>query len=127
MTDEEREIWDLVRESNRAWVSGAAHEVESLYDESAVMVAPDFHCARGRAAIVKSYEDYLHHARTHAFEELEHSVDVFGDAAMVMYRFAVRYTLASESEERDEKGREILSLRRAETGWKVLWRTQLAE
>jgi len=126
MTDEQVEIWNLIRESNRAWVSGAAHEVGSLYDEHAVMVPPDFaKRLEGRDAIVKSYEDFIHHARTNFFEEQEHSIEVFGDLALVTYRFLVRYTLVSEEAEREETGQEVLALRRGPAGWKVLWRTQM--
>ena len=71
MTDEQREIWDLVRRSNRAWVAGAAHEVGDLFDEKAVVVAPGLQGrVEGREAVVRSYEEYVHHARTHSFEEL---------------------------------------------------------
>ena len=30
MTDEQREIWELVRRRNRAWVAGAADEVVDI-------------------------------------------------------------------------------------------------
>src|ERR1041384_8187488 len=126
MSPEQNEVWQLVREGNRAWVSGAARELASLYDEHAVVITPGMGRVEGREAIVKSYEDYLHHARTHSFEELEHSVEVFGDLAMATYRFAVRYTPAGEDGERDEAGQEILALRRTSEGWKVIWRTQIA-
>ncbi len=125
MNPEEMQVWQLIRESNRAWLSGATHELGSLFDERAVMVTPDLARVEGRDAIVRSYEDYAHHARTHAFEELEHCVDVLGDVAMVTYRFSVRYTLNTEDEEREETGQEVLALRRAGEGWKVLWRTQV--
>jgi uncharacterized protein (TIGR02246 family) len=127
MTDEQREIWELVRRSNKAWTSGATHEVEKLFDEHAVMIAPGLQGrVEGRDAIVRSYEDYVHHARTHSFEEEEHSVDVFGDLAVVTYRFATRYTLNSEDGEHDETGQEVLVLRRGPSGWKAIWRTQVA-
>src|SRR6266404_4064858 len=108
MTDEQREIWERVRRSNKAWTSGATHEVAELFDEHAVVIAPGLQGrVEGRDAIVRSYEDYIHHARTHSFEEEEHSVDVFGDRvlfflegehsvdvfgdlAVVTYRFAIR-------------------------------------
>jgi len=126
MTDEQREVWELVRRSNRAWVAGAAHEVGDLFDEKAVVVAPGLQGrVEGRDAVVRSYEEYVHHARTHSFEELEHSIDVFGDLAVVAYRFAVRYTLNGEDGEHDETGQEVLVMRRGAGGWKVLWRTQM--
>ena len=128
MTDEQREIWELIRRANRAWLAGAAHEVASLFDESAVVVAPRLQGrVEGREAIVRSYEEYVHHSRTHAFEELEHQIDVFGDSAVATYRFTVRYTLNGEEEERDEAGQEVLVFRRGPGGWKVIWRTQAIE
>jgi uncharacterized protein (TIGR02246 family) len=128
MTDEQREIWELIRRSNRAWVAGAANEVAALFDEAAVVVAPGLQGRiAGRDQIVRSYEEYVHHARTHSFEELEHSIDVFGDLAVVAYRFDVRYTLNDEDGERDETGQELLVLRRGAAGWKVIWRTQTLE
>lgn len=128
MSEEQREIWELIRRSNRAWVSGAAHEVSSLFDDEAVVVAPRLQGrVQGRDAIVRSYEEYVHHARTHAFEELEHQVDLFGDTAVAAYRFSVRYTLNGEDAEREETGEEVLVLRREAGGWKVIWRTQTLE
>lgn len=128
MTEEQREIWELIRGSNRAWMAGAAHEVSSMFDDDAVVVAPGLQArVQGREAIVRSYEDYVHHAHTHSIEELEHEIDVFGDIAVATYRFTVRYTLNSEDAEREETGQEMLVLRRAAGGWKVIWRTQTLE
>src|ERR1700719_2662977 len=126
MTDEQREVWELVRRINRAWTSGATHELAELFDATAVLIAPDLQGrVEGRDAIVLSYEDYIRHARTHSLEEEEHSVDVFGDLAVVTYRFAIRYTLNGEDGERDETGQEVLVLRRGACGWKAIWRTQV--
>ena len=128
MTDEQREIWDLIRRSNRAWVAGAAHEVASLFEDDAVVIAPGLQGrVQGRDEIVRSYEEYVHHARTNLFEELEHQIDVFGDTAVAAYRFNVRYSLTNEDEEREETGQEVLVLRRGVGGWKVIWRTQTLE
>ncbi len=127
MTDEERDIGELIRRSNRAWVAGAVHEVANLFAEDAVVVAPGVQGrVQGRDAILRSYEDYVHHARTHAFEELEHAVDVSGDTAVVTYRFSIRYSMSSENAEREEMGQEVLVLRRGPGGWKVIWRTQIS-
>jgi len=128
MTDEQREIWELIRRSNRAWVAGAAHEVANLFDDDAVVIAPGLQGrVDGREAIVRTYEEYAHHARTHSFEELEHQIDVFGDAAVATYRFTVRYTMNGEDAERDDAGQEVLVFRRGPGGWKVIWRTQTLE
>jgi uncharacterized protein (TIGR02246 family) len=128
MTEEQREIWELIRRSNRAWVAGAPHEVSSLFDEEAVVVAPGLQGrVQGRDAIVRSYEEYVHHARTHSFEELEHQIDLFGDTAVAAYRFTVRYTLNSEDAEREENGEEVLEHRRVAGGWKLIRRKQVPD
>jgi len=126
MTDEQQQIWQLIREGNRAWASGAINELAALYDEDAVLITPGMGRVQGREAIVRSYEDYIHHAHTHSFEELEHCVDVLGELAFATYRFAVCYTRAGEDEVREESGQEVLGLRRGAGGWKFVWRTQVA-
>ena len=124
MTEEEMQVWLLVRESNRAWTAGATHELTRLFAPDAVLVKPDFGRVEGAEAIVRSYEEFVHHARTSSFEELEHAVSILGDLAMVTYRFQIRYTPLTETEERDESGQEVLALRRSGASWQVIWRTQ---
>jgi uncharacterized protein (TIGR02246 family) len=125
MTDEEREIWDLIRESNRSWGEGAIHELENVFDEGAVVIAPRIEGRTvGREAIVKSYADFVSHARTDSFEEMEHCVDVIGETAVATYRFRIRYQIHSEETPRDEVGQEIVVLHKRPGGWKIIWRTQ---
>lgn len=126
MTDEQLQVWQLIRESNRAWTAGAAHEVAALHDENAVLVTPDLDRVQGRDAIARWYQDSIHHAHTESFEEREHCIDVLGDLAFATYRFALRTTPAGEDEPRDETGQEVLGLRRGADGWKVIWRTQIS-
>ena len=125
MTEEEMQVWMQVRETNRAWTAGANHELANLFEPEAVLVKPGEARVQGRDAIVRSYEEFVHQARTQSFEELEHSVDVFGDFAMVAYRFSIRYSMADE--QHDETGNEVLALRRRDGVWRVLWRTQVGD
>jgi uncharacterized protein (TIGR02246 family) len=128
MTEAEREIWNLIRASNRAWTEGDLAAVADFFDEGAVLVKPGLGGrVEGREAIVKSYEDYVHHAQTHAFEEQEHCVDVVGDTAVATYRYAIRYTMKNEDQERDESGQEVLVLKRSGEAWKAIWRTQVPD
>ena len=100
------------------------HEVGNLFAEDAVVVAPGLQGrAQGREAIVRGFEDYVHHARTHDFEESIRSWAI----AAVTYRFSIRYSLNSEDGEREEMGQEVLVLRRGPSGWKVIWRTQVGD
>ena len=124
MSDKD-DIRALIRASNRAWTSGAPQDTAPFFHEKAVLVAPKM-AARieGRDAIVDSYVQYCDHARTLSFDELEASVDVFGDTAIAMYRFAVRFEPLPVGDIRDETAQEILVLRRGKKGWQIVWRTQ---
>jgi uncharacterized protein (TIGR02246 family) len=124
LTDSEQELWLLVRESNRAWRSGSMHELAELYDEHAVAIAPGLAGRlEGRAAILQSYTEYNLHTRTQEFEEQEHQIALFGDTAVVSYRFHIRYEMLADGELHDETAQEVLVLRKTDR-WRVLFRTQ---
>jgi ketosteroid isomerase-like protein len=126
MTDQQVELWNLVRESNRAWTSGSTKELTSLFDENAVVIAPALQGrVEGRDAVVASYVSYNLHNKTRSFEEMEHQVDVFGDTAVVTYRFQVRYEPLAGGDVQEETAQEVLVLRKTDR-WRVLWRTQTA-
>ncbi|NIP60046.1 MAG: SgcJ/EcaC family oxidoreductase [Gemmatimonadetes bacterium] len=120
------ELWERVREANRAWTEGRPKEVAALFHRDAVMAGPDGReLVRGREAIVESFVDYCRRATTRAFQELDHEIRIFGDTAVLTYGFAVTYEL--EDQVHDERGREVLVFARGEEGWAVVWRMQLPD
>lgn len=124
MTDAETAIWNAIRTSNAAWKEGRPRDTEALFHRNVVMAAPDGKpLARGRAEMVESYVSYCANVVTHDFEETDHSVDVFGDTAVVEYGFRVSYEANSET--KTEEGRELLVFAREGDTWKVVWRMQL--
>lgn len=128
MSEQEQEAWSAVRESNRARVTGATRELSALLDPEAVVAPPGFSSPiRGREAVVRAVEDERQHARVESYEELEHSVTIFGDLAMVTYRYEMRFRPVKDEEEREESGQEVVALRRSGGRWKVLWRTRLGD
>jgi hypothetical protein len=74
--------------------------------------------------MVESFVDYCAHVKTHFFEEKNATVDVFGDTAVVNYRFSVRFEV--DAAVTDEDGQEILVFVREGGKWKVVWRTQVS-
>jgi uncharacterized protein (TIGR02246 family) len=126
MNEQQAELWNLVRESNRAWISGSTHELLELFDEHAVVITPALQGrVEGRDAIVAGYASYNMHAKTHSFEEMEHQVDLFGDTAVVTYLFQVRYEVLADGVQHEETAQEVLVMRKTDR-WRVLWRTQTA-
>jgi uncharacterized protein (TIGR02246 family) len=117
-------IWEAIRASNAAWTRGEPEKVAALFDENVVGIAPGMQGrAEGRDAIVASYVEYCRAAKTHAFEELDHSIDVFGDTAVATYKFSVRYEIDGQIQ--DEVGQEILAFARRDNQWLAVWRTQV--
>ena len=128
MTESQTEVWSVVRESNRARIAGATHELAALLDAEAIFVEPSTsRRSEGREAVVRAADDERHHTRIESFEELEHTVDVFGDFAMVTYRYEMRARPAAEEQEREESGQDVVALRRTGGKWRVLWKTSVGE
>ena len=124
MDAEAQEIWKTVLDANRAWMSGNPRDVGKLFHQNVVFVVPGFsQRIEGREAMVESFVDYSTHVKTHFFEEKNPAIDVFGDTAIVNYRFSVRYEI--DGRVADEDGQEILVFARANGSWHAVWRTQV--
>jgi uncharacterized protein (TIGR02246 family) len=122
--DDAAAIWSAIHDANQAWMRGEPEATAALFADDVVGVAPDLeHTVRGKAAMVKSFVDYVAYARTHRFVEQARSIEVLGDVAVATYRFDVGYTL--DGTVNDELGQEILVLRRLDGAWKVVWRSQI--
>jgi hypothetical protein len=121
-------IWQAVRASNAAWLAGRAQEAGRLFHPDVMVVPPDFTSRMvGREGMVASFAAFWERAKIHAFEEREHAVTVLppqaGGAAVVTYRFAIRYEI--EGVTHDDLGQEVLLLTPSAQGWQVTWRTQI--
>lgn len=116
-------IWTAIEDSNTAWLEGRPQDVESLFDEDAVLVAPGLaDRIKGKAAVVATYVETARQIKTLSFEILDSAVDIFGDTAVATYTFDVAYEL--EGHRMDERSQETLVFRRLLSGWKVVWRSQ---
>lgn len=127
MTEQEAEIWEVVRTANRAWVDGRPRDTVAMFDPRVVAVAPGFdRRLEGRDAMVQSFVDYVDHVDTHEFTEHDPHVDVFGDVAVVTYAFTITFT-PKGGETMNEEGREVVVFQRAGGRWQAVWRTQIPQ
>jgi ketosteroid isomerase-like protein len=124
VSDAKTEIWEAIRASNARWVGGEPAGVGPLFHEDVMMASTHGQpIMQGRDAMIRSFEEYCARATTNEFDELDHAVHVFGDTAIVSYRFRVCYEV--EGTHRDETGRELLVFTRTSEGWRAVWRMQL--
>jgi ketosteroid isomerase-like protein len=120
-------VTDTLQRINDAWLNGRAIDMLPLVHPEVVVVLPGFSGrVIGRDAFVASYGDFAAQARVFNYDENEHVVDVFGDTAIVSYRYEIEYEIA-ERWQRDT-GRDFFVFNRQPDGcWQVVWRTVIPE
>jgi len=124
LTPEQDEAWHIVRRINQAWVQRRTEDLEALLHPAVVIAPlPPAEPVRGREACIESYRESALEARVLHFEELRPAVEVFGDAAVATYDFAITYE--ANGTYTTERGREIFLLTREEGRWQAVWRTQI--
>ena len=122
--DAQATIWTAIKAANQAWLGGDAQGVASLFHEDVVMFSPRGEVlVRGRDAMVESYDAYHRRARTLAFDEFDHEVNVFGDTARASYRFRIAYEL--DGHKHEETGREVMVFTRQDGTWRAILRMNL--
>lgn len=118
-------IWAAIEDSNAAWLDGRPEDVEPLFAEDVVLVAPGLvGRIEGKKAVVATYVETAQQTKTLSFEVLDRAVDVFDETAVATYTFDVAYEL--KGHRMDERGQETLVLQHRSDGWKVIWRGQTA-
>ena len=124
MSETTNELIEFLRKLNRAWINNRAEELKSMLHEDMVIVAPDFQVpASGREACAKSYADFTARAEVKELRESGFWTRSWGDAAMVSYRFDLKYTM--DGKDHADAGRDLFLLVRVGDGWQAAWRTLL--
>ena len=117
-------IKGLIRGMNDAWRSGRFDDLHQYFAEDVVMVAPGGGMRMmGREAMIDSFRQYTEQATTHNFDETGLDVDVFEGTAVASLRFDVDYEL--DGTRYQESGIDLLVLEHGDTGWLIVWRTQI--
>jgi len=119
------EVRAALQKINDAWLKGPpddlAQSLNECFDEDMVVRGPGFQeLARGRAACVQSYEQFLREAKVRQCRLDEPSIDVFGDTALAVYGWDMIYEL--NGQEYHETGCDLFLFKRASSGWLAVWR-----
>lgn len=122
---EQGKVWEVMQAINRAWVDGQPEEMEPHLHPDMVIVTSDVeYRADGRDACIASYKDFCDRAQIQEYREEKPNVDIFGEQAVVIYRFNITYKL--EGEPHQDEGADIFVFKREQDQWLAIWRTLVA-
>ena len=124
--DVAEEIRAIIKKVNQAWLTGKVAELNSYFHDGMVIKGPSFQeLCRGRAACVKSFEQFLAQAKIKDFQEDAPAVDVFGRSAIAVCPWEMTYELGEK--QYHEKGHDTLVFSRETGRWLVVWRLILVD
>jgi ketosteroid isomerase-like protein len=119
LKNEIRQIVEDIKEASR---KGDIETLKSLCHEDVVIVPPGFvQRAEGRETYLKSVADFCNTGTILESKMLSMKIDVFGDVAIVYYRYNTKWEM--EGETFSEKGNDVMVLGRYEGKWLLIWRT----
>jgi ketosteroid isomerase-like protein len=125
-TTAQKEVWEVVRRINAAWVERQPERLLDLFHDRIVIVGPDGQrFGEGKAACVGSYRDFCMSALVAFYRESDPQVDVYDAVAVVSYRFEIEYTI--EGKIHRETGRDLFVLEKESDRWLAVWRQLVAQ
>lgn len=120
------EIRQLLNKINTAWLQGAAADLNNYFAEEVVFKGPSFvEMARGRAACVQTYLDFVKKTNIKEFHEGEPHIDVFSSYAVATCGWTIVYDMNHKSYR--ETGHDLFVLERLDGQWKAVWRAIIPE
>ncbi len=123
MNTQTKEIESLINRMNDDWLNERIENLDQYFHKKAVLIQPGTHNKiTGREAIIDSYREFTDEAEVSDFSIKDFQVDVFGETAVALYTFCIRYRIESTSY--DESGLEILVFNRHKDKWQIMWRNQ---
>lgn len=119
-------IRERITALNRAWTRADTRALEGLFHENMVMVMPGFSGeVSGSQACIESYLEFYRNTDILKFEEIDISIEVWGDTSVVYYDFEIEYAQAGERFV--ESGHDVLVFNYTLGEWRVVWRTLLGD
>lgn len=120
-TEDQKDVWRAMERITGAWVENRLDSLRALFHERMVIVAPGLGRAEGRDASIQTFEEFLGQATVQDFQMEPAGVDVFGDTAIVLYNFDIRYEM--KGEEHHDRGQDLFVFTKKDDEWLAVWRT----
>lgn len=124
-TAAQQEVWDALQQINSAWLYGDHEALAELLHPEMVIVPPGFgEHITGRDACLAGYREFSRSAQVESYAESDANVDLFGDTAVVSYRYELIYTLADTRYQ--DAGQDVYVFVRNDGQWQAAWRALLS-
>lgn len=121
---ERDEIQGLIGRINQAWLKGNPEELKEYFHDDMVIKGPHFELmGTGKAACIKSFEDFLRAAKIHDFKESDVQVDLFGPTAVATFAWEIDYAIGAQNYH--ETGHDVFVFVRSNGKWQAVWRAVL--
>ena len=88
-------LFNLVRQINRAWVSGSAQQLLGYANRSGVFLFGDYspYYIAGTTEIKEHFDDFYQTSHVNSITELDPTVKIWGDMAAVAFTFDLDYAI----------------------------------
>lgn len=116
MNEVEAEVWRKVRALNRTWTAGDVDALHDHFHPDMIAITPtDRERLVGREACVAAWRRFAESAAVLSWRETDPLVRVYGDAAVVAYRYEL--TCKMDDREMEMAGRDMFFLVREDGRW----------
>ncbi len=93
-----QEVWQTLRALNDAWTQGHPEDLNRYFHERMVAITPsDRERREGRAACVQGWTDFASATTIHHWVEVDPSIEIYGNAAVVTYYFDMSFTMGGQT------------------------------
>lgn len=122
---EQEEVRLLISKINQAWLKDNLEELREYFHDDIVIKGPQFKSmgTGGKAACIKSYEDFLRAAKIRDFKESDIQVDLFASTAIATLAWEIDYEMNGQNYH--EAGHDVFVFTRDEGKWRAVWRAVL--
>jgi general stress protein 26 len=121
-SDIEHSIFSIIQSINRACVQGTGFDglADSFADDITAYTLGSSRCVKGKEINLQMYKDFCSKANIKKMDESDPHIDIFGDTAVVNYRYDSQWEFNGTHFEED--GREISVLKNNQGRWQMHWR-----
>lgn len=120
--DGRKEIRQILKNINDAWVNGQPEKLGGYFHDNMVIAGPDFRAmGKGKQSCVKSYKDFTSQAAIRKVKESDYTINIWGDTVVASYKFELYYEMNGQNYH--DCGYDLFVFAREEGNWRAVWRS----